>query len=332
MQPQPPNPTQPMIEPTLITATPEESRVLFADDLGSKDENVILPFFQKYGPTKISTRQNQQRTFGYIEFPNHESASLALKECNYTQIGGRLVHLYWADEQTKALKQERKNTVILKNIDPKIDIKALHEKINSSIGEVINVTINTKQSTNAYLQFRHLEDAVKFVDNSPIQINGNQITVEMYKMPSQDTAVTTNEDTYTKIYFNGLPENYVNEESIKQLIGDRGLITEFRAVGQQAALATLENHEQAVRCVTELNHYEIDGKKIEVSRALTKSEFNRRHPQPRGRGQYNRGGYQPRGGFDRTQSADRTRVSNFRGRNDMGHRFTPHSESSVPPK
>ena len=332
MQPQP-NSAHPMIDHSLITATPEESRVLFADDLGSQNEKDIRPIFERYGVMEIAARQSQLRTFGYLTFPDHESAQRALADCNYTKINGKPVHLYWADEQTKALKQERKNTVILKGIDPNIDIKSLHKNIESQMGEVINVTLHTRttppQVTNAYLQFRHLADAEKFVSSSPIQINGVQIQLEMYIMQNLDVRVTTNEDSYTKIYFNSLPESYVNEQKIRELIGDRATITEVRPVGQQAALVTLANHEEAVRCVTELNRQQVEGKPIEVSRALTKSEFNQRHQQQqRGRGQYHRGGFQPRGGFDRGQGMDRR--GGFRPRPDF--RNGPRSDPSVPPK
>jgi hypothetical protein len=63
----------PMIDPSLITKDSSTSRVLFADDLGSSDKNLISLIFRKYGKVEFSSRRMQDQNgnfklYGYIIF------------------------------------------------------------------------------------------------------------------------------------------------------------------------------------------------------------------------------------------------------------------------
>jgi RNA recognition motif-containing protein len=304
----------PMIDPSLITENPSTSRVLFADDLGSSDQTLISMVFRNYGEVQCFSKKNtdSSKNYGYLLFENHDYAAAALKEMNYTEIANKVVHLYWADKETKNLRYQRLNTVMLMGLPGDIELKSLHQTLEENFGEIINVHIpsSNKETLVAYVQFREKKHAEELLKSNPITINKQEIAVNPYTKST--SAVVGNESTFTKIYLKNLPFN--DETKLKELIETVGKTTEIRFVGPQAAVVILETHEQAVEAISKLNGLEVEGKVIEVQRALTKSEFNEKHGytrggyrgrggfQPRsvpsGRGGYERGGYS-RGGYDR---------------------------------
>ena len=297
-----------MIDSSLITKNYTESRVLFADDLGSMERSLISIVFSKYGNVELAARRNQDnKIYGYLTFENHENAAKALAEMNYKLIGNRIVHLYWADEETKNLRYQRINTVMLMGLPADIDLRSLHQTLQDNFGEIINVHIprTDKETVVAYVLFRKQESADELLRASPITINKKEVIVNPYTKSTN--TVVTNEDTFTKVYFKNLPASMQDDnQKMAELIGPVAKVVETRFVGPQAAVVIVETHEQALNVIKELNGKNVEGSVIEVQRAQTKSEFNEkrgfnRNPY-RGRGGYGgrgggRGGF--RGGYNR---------------------------------
>ncbi|ANB14119.1 polyadenylate-binding protein [Sugiyamaella lignohabitans] len=279
---------EPVDEAAANAAAAANSASLYVGELDpSITEAMLFEVFNQIGPVasiRVCRDAVTRRSLGYayINYHNTQDGQRALEELNYAPIKGRACRIMWS-QRDPSLRRTGAGNIFIKNLDPAIDNKALHDTF-SAFGNILSCKIATDDNgiSKGY-GFVHYEDvesaesAIKHVDG--MLLNDKKVFVGRHiaKQDRQSKAEQLRAN-YTNIYVKNL-DLETNQEKFEEMFKKFGTITsaslavDGEGKSRGFGFVNYESHESAAKAVEELNDSETpSGKKLYVGRAQKKYE------------------------------------------------------------
>lgn len=274
--------------PAGSNAAPSPSASLYVGELDpSVTEAMLFEMFNMIGPVasiRVCRDAVTRRSLGYayVNFHNIVDGERALESLNYTLIKGKPCRIMWS-QRDPSLRKTGSGNVFIKNLDPSIDNKALHDTF-SAFGNILSCKIAIDENGNSKgYGFVHYEteeaadNAIKHVNG--MLLNDKKVYVGRHVPKKERQAkIEQYRAKFTNVYVKNLDES-VNDKQLSEMFGKYGPITsaivqvdeENKSKG--FGFVNFENHEDAQKAVDALNETEqADGKTLYVARAQKKSE------------------------------------------------------------
>ncbi|KAF9363084.1 Protein phosphatase PP2A regulatory subunit B [Mortierella sp. NVP85] len=268
------------------TAAPAASASLYIGELDpSVNEAMLFEMFNSIGPVasiRVCRDAVTRRSLGYayVNFHNVADGERALESLNYTVIKGRPCRIMWS-QRDPALRKTGTGNIFIKNLDPTIDNKALHDTF-SAFGNILSCKVATENDVSKGYGFVHYEtheaaeNAIKHVNG--MLLNDKKVYVGHHvSRKERQSKVEEMKSKFTNVYVKNLdPE--VTQEEVEALFSKFGAITSCHIATDENghskgfAFINFENHQDAQHAVDELHDTEYKDKALFVTRAQKKSE------------------------------------------------------------
>ncbi|CEP14029.1 hypothetical protein [Parasitella parasitica] len=267
---------------TIATAS---SASLYVGELDpSITEAMLFEMFNVIGPVasiRVCRDAVTRRSLGYayVNFHNLNDAERALESLNYSLIKGRACRIMWS-QRDPALRKTGDGNIFIKNLDPTIDNKALHDTF-SAFGNILSCKIAQDEAGKSkgygfvhYETQEAAEKAIKSVNN--MLLNDKQVYVG-YHIPRKERQSKTEDIRFTNVYVKNLSRD-VDDKELDAMFKVYGDITsavvskdeEGKSLG--FGFVNFEDHDAAARAVEGLNESMHNDQKLYVSRAQKKTE------------------------------------------------------------
>lgn len=274
--------------PAGSNAAPSPSASLYVGELDpSVTEAMLFEMFNMIGPVasiRVCRDAVTRRSLGYayVNFHNIVDGERALESLNYTLIKGKPCRIMWS-QRDPSLRKTGSGNVFIKNLDPSIDNKALHDTF-SAFGNILSCKIAIDENGNSKgYGFVHYEteeaadNAIKHVNG--MLLNDKKVYVGRHVPKKERQAkIEQYRAKFTNVYVKNLDES-VKDEKLSEMFGKYGPITsaivqvDEEGNSKGFGFVNFENHEDAQKAVDALNETEqADGKILYVARAQKKSE------------------------------------------------------------
>ncbi|KAG2233701.1 hypothetical protein BDF21DRAFT_457845 [Thamnidium elegans] len=274
--------------PAGSNAAPSPSASLYVGELDpSVTEAMLFEMFNMIGPVasiRVCRDAVTRRSLGYayVNFHNIVDGERALESLNYTLIKGKPCRIMWS-QRDPSLRKTGSGNVFIKNLDPSIDNKALHDTF-SAFGNILSCKIAIDENGNSKgYGFVHYEteeaadNAIKHVNG--MLLNDKKVYVGRHVPKKERQAkIEQYRAKFTNVYVKNLDET-VNDNQLSEMFGKYGPITsaivqvDEENQSKGFGFVNFENHEDAQKAVDALNETEqADGKILYVARAQKKSE------------------------------------------------------------
>ncbi|KAJ2324776.1 Protein phosphatase PP2A regulatory subunit B, partial [Coemansia sp. RSA 2681] len=207
----------------------------------------------------------------------------ALQNLNYTEIKGRPCRIMWS-QRDPAQRKSGSGNIFIKNLDPSIDNKALHDTF-AAFGNVLSCKVATGEQGNSLgYGFVHYETR-EAADQAIANVNGmllNDIKVFVghhVARAERMERVKGQRSQFTNVYVKNLDAE-VDDAALNELFAPYGVITsalvQRKEDGKSCGFGfvNFEDHEAARKAVEELHETDFRGQKLFVSRAQKKAERN----------------------------------------------------------
>ncbi|KAK9696236.1 Protein phosphatase PP2A regulatory subunit B, partial [Basidiobolus ranarum] len=251
----------------------------------SVTEAILFELFNMIGPVasiRVCRDAVTRRSLGYAYVNYHRAADAdaALYALNYTLIKGKPCRIMWS-QRDPALRKAGTGNIFIKNLDPSIDNKALHDTF-SAFGNILSCKVVTEDGISKGYGFVHFE-TYEAAENAIQHVNGMLLNDKKvfvgHHIPRKErnSKVEEMKSQFTNVYVKNLDTSITLDE-LKEMFGKFGEIT-------SAVLSTDENgnptgfgfvnfeeHEAALAAVEALNDTDVKGKKLFVGRAQKKAE------------------------------------------------------------
>lgn len=254
----------------------------------SVTEAMLFEFFNQIGPVasiKVCRDAITRRSLGYAYVNYHQSndGQKALEELNYAPIKGRPCRIMWS-QRDPSLRRNGAGNIFIKNLDPAIDNKALHDTF-SAFGNILSCKIATDEFGNSKgYGFVHYED-VESADSAIKHVNGMLLNdkkvfvgrhISRTDRQSKADAMKAN---FTNVYVKNLDPESITAAKFDEMFTKYGpitsasLATDAEGKPKGFGFVNFEKHEDAQKAVDELNDKELEGgRKLYVGRAQKKYE------------------------------------------------------------
>ena len=252
-------------------------------DNASKD--FLYSFFIECGPiVQIETRKRSKDSplFAFVQFEKKESAIEAVERLNYTVLNNEPIIITYASIENMRIIYSGLGNLYISGIDESIEASQLHN-LFQKFGEVISCRVSTDKEKNkryAYIQFKNPNDAERAkVEMQDATINGKRIECELYV--KKDNSINPPfvdrkkcfDETFTNLFIQNLPDYIQTLADLVALFLKFGNVQSARLLpNKNAGFVNMADHSSANRALTGLNGQIINGKRIVVTRALTKEE------------------------------------------------------------
>lgn len=219
--------------------------------------------------------------YAYVNFHSVKDAEKAMEELNYTPIKGQPIRIMWS-QRDPSLRRSGAGNVFIKNLDPVIDNKALHDTF-SAFGRILSSKVATDAEGNSkgfgFVHYETAEAAKAAIENvNGMMLNGHEVFVGPH-IAREDRQSKLQEiiNNFTNVYVKNIDVE-ASESEVEELFKPFGAITSFKLEKDQEgksrgfAFVNYETHDSAVKAIEELNDKEFKSKKLYVSRAQKRSE------------------------------------------------------------
>jgi polyadenylate-binding protein len=271
----------------LPAGTTPPSASLYVGELDpSVTEAMLFEMFNMIGPVasiRVCRDAVTRRSLGYayVNFHNIADGERALESLNYTLIKGKPCRIMWS-QRDPSLRKTGSGNVFIKNLDPTIDNKALHDTF-SAFGNILSCKIALDENGNSKgYGFVHYEteeaadNAIKHVNG--MLLNDKKVYVGRH-IPKKERQAKIEQirANFTNIYVKNLDES-VTDEELRDMFGKYGAITsaliqvDEEGKSKGFGFVNFEKHEDAQKAVDALNETEHNGKTLYVARAQKKNE------------------------------------------------------------
>lgn len=278
-----------MTNPGLMYAGPAPNKpdtTLYIGNLhsGVTDE-MLFSEFQIYGKL-LSSRvmkdsyTKDSRGFGFIIFQDAVSANRAQREMNNKEVFRRELRVHFK-KNIKGINNDA--NFILKNIAKNVTSKQLNEEC-AKYGEIVSCFVRKEEESKSkqmvslgygYVQFEKVDDGNAFFDDfNDKEINGQKVSVERF-LSSQVREKTE----CRNLYMNNFPANwkmdqiqsFVDMEFTKfGAVQSKGIFLYEKTQKYYGFVAFVES-QSALDALEKMNGIELDGEKLFVTKAQTKS-------------------------------------------------------------
>lgn len=248
-------------------------------------EAFLFEMFNVIGPVasvRVCRDAVTRRSLGYayVNFHLVQDGERALEQLNYTMIKGRPCRLMWS-QRDPSLRKSGAGNIFIKNLDPAIDHKALHDTF-SAFGNILSCKVATRDGVSLGYGFVHYETkeaaeaAIKSVNG--MLLNDKPVFVGFHiPRKARDAALAAVRSQFTNLYVKNLPEDMTSEE-LSQLFAPHGSIVsctiqlDHEGKSRGFGFVNFETHESAQSAVDAFNGQEVNGTILFVSRAQKKAE------------------------------------------------------------
>ena len=209
------------------------------------------------------------------------SGQKALEELNYTLIKNRPCRIMWS-QRDPSLRKTGSGNIFIKNLDPAIDNKALHDTF-SAFGNILSCKVATDElGVSKGYGFVHY-DSTEAAENAIKHVNGmllNEKKVYVAHHVSKKERLGKAEaakQNFTNIYVKNIDPD-VTDDEFNELFEKYGAITsaslarDEEGKGRGFGFVNYETHDAAMRAVDELNDIDFKGRTLYVGRAQKKHE------------------------------------------------------------
>lgn len=252
----------------------------------SVNEAMLFEIFSKVGQVSSirvcrDTLLKMSLGYAYVNLASKKDAEKALDELNYLEIKGRPCRIMWS-QRDPALRRSGAGNIFIKNLDPAIDNKALHDTF-VAFGRILSCKVATDEyGKSRGFGFVHYETAEAaqaaielvngmLLNDTPVYVGPHVLKKErMSKLEAY-------KNQFTNVYVKDI-EPSVTDEEFKAYFSPYGTVTSAKierdAEGNLKGFGfvNFETHDSAAKAVEELNDLELKGKKIYVGRAQKKRE------------------------------------------------------------
>ncbi|KAI9208688.1 polyadenylate binding protein [Polychytrium aggregatum] len=218
--------------------------------------------------------------YAYVNYHNVLDGERALEALNYTPIKGRPIRIMWS-QRDPSLRKSGTGNIFIKNLDPSIDNKALHDTF-SAFGNILSCKVAMDADVSKGYGFVHYETseaaeaAIKHVNG--MLLNDRKVYVG-HHIPKKERMSKIEEmrSKYTNIYIKNLSEE-VTDEQLQEMFTPFGIVTsamiqrDESGKGKGFGFVNFEGHEAARLAVEEMHEKEVAGKQLYVARAQKKAE------------------------------------------------------------
>lgn len=218
--------------------------------------------------------------YAYVNYQNHEDGERALEQLNYIPLKGRPMRIMWS-QRDPTLRRAGTGNIFIKNLDPSIDNKALHDTF-SAFGTILSCKVAGDENGPKGYGFVHFveqesaEAAIEAVNG--MLLNDRKVYVGMHvSKKERQSKLDETRSQFTNVYVKNLDES-VTDDDFKEMFIQFGAITSAAVTRDDEGkskgfgFVNFENHEEAKKAVDEMNDKEINGKTLVVCRAQKKSE------------------------------------------------------------
>lgn len=259
---------------------------LYVGDLGDYvTESHLFELFNLVGPVasiRVCRDSVTRRSLGYA-YVNYHSASdaeRAIETLNHTPIQGKACRVMWS-QRDPSFRKVGSGNVFIKNLDPSIDNKALHDTFNA-FGKILSCKVvyeNGVSKGYGFVHFERREDADTAINNVNGMLLNDFIVYVGHHESAKDrmSKVSQAHATFTNVYVKGIHPS-VTSEVLEELFAKHGKITsclvktDEEGKSKEFGFVNFENHEEAVSAIQALNDLDFNGSKLSVCRAQKKSE------------------------------------------------------------
>ncbi|KAG7191530.1 Protein phosphatase PP2A regulatory subunit B [Scheffersomyces spartinae] len=274
-------------ESSEVNPVADSSASLYVGELApSVNEAMLYEIFSPIGQVasiRVCRDAVTKKSLGYayVNYHKFEDGEKAIEDLNYHVIDGRPCRIMWS-QRDPALRRNGDGNIYIKNLDPAIDNKALHDTF-ATFGKILSCKVATDEAGQSkQFGFVHYEDAASAqfaIEN----VNGmllNGLTVFVGKHISKKDRESKFEEmkaNFTNVYVKNLDTSFTQSE-LEDLFTPFGKITsavlELDQEGKSKGFGFInfEDHTAAIKAVEELNEKEIKGQKLYVGRAQKKRE------------------------------------------------------------
>lgn len=267
------------------TNTSYNSASLYVGDLNPDvTEANLFEIFNQIGSVasiRVCRDAITRRSLGYayVNFHTAQDAERALDQFNNQPIKGRPCRIMWS-QRDPSLRKSGKGNIFIKNLDKKIDHKALYDTF-SQFGHILSCKIELDESNESkgygYIQFQTQEAADRATDKvNGKMLNGKKVYVGAF-VPRKERMAENSQKKFTNVFIKNLDEK-VDDEALKQIFTPFGVIKSFVVMKDEQGkskgfgFVNFETAEDAEKAVKGLHEHEIEGKVVFVGRAQKKSE------------------------------------------------------------
>jgi polyadenylate-binding protein len=217
--------------------------------------------------------------YAYVNFHTAQDAERALDQLNNQPIKNRPCRIMWS-QRDPSLRKSGKGNIFIKNLDKKIDHKALYDTF-SQFGHILSCKIELDESNESkgygYIQFQTQEAADRATDKvNGKMLNGKKVYVGAF-VPRKERMAENSQKKFTNVFIKNLDEK-VDDEELKRIFTPFGIIKSYVVMKDEQGkskgfgFVNFETAEDAERAVQGLHEHEIEGKVVFVGRAQKKSE------------------------------------------------------------
>ncbi|KAI8321924.1 polyadenylate binding protein [Martensiomyces pterosporus] len=273
--------------PEQTAGAPFSNASLYVGELDtSVTEAMLYELFNMIGPVasiRVCRDAVTRRSLGYsyVNFHSRSDGERALETLNYTEIKGRPCRIMWS-QRDPSLRKSGSGNIFIKNLDPSIDNKALHDTF-AAFGDILSCKVAVDENGNSrgygFVHYETREAAEQAIENvNGMLLNDSKVYVG-HHVPRRERQSRLDEmrSRFTNVYVKNLAAD-VDDNALDELFTKYGAITS--AVIQRDeenksrgfGFINFEDHEAARKAVEELHETDFHGEKLFVSRAQKKAE------------------------------------------------------------
>jgi len=276
---------------------------LYVGDLHHEaTEAMLYEKFSQAGPVlsiRVCRDMITRRSLGYayVNFQQPADAERAIDTMNFDEIKGKPIRIMWS-QRDPALRKSGVGNIFIKNLDKTIDNKQLYDTF-SAFGNILSckVCVNKVMGLGpendfaqpeskgyGFVHFETEEAANKAVE----KVNGKLLKekkVFVGRFKSRNERIREYGDRakqFTNVFMKNMPQEW-DEEKIKEIAGEFGStlsisvqaasnVQDESGTSKKFGFVSFECHEDAEKCVNELNGKEFGDRKLYCGRAQKKAE------------------------------------------------------------
>lgn len=269
-------------------ATPEEQPTpasLYVGDLDqSITEAVLFEVFNSIGPVasiRVCRDAVTRRSlgYGYVNYLALKDAEQAIEALNYVPVRGTPIRIMWSNRDP-AFRKGGSGNIFIKNLDPAIDNKALHDTF-MAFGTILSCKVAMDGEVSkgyGYVHYETLEMAELAISKiNGMLLNDRQVYCGLHiSRKERETTRMEKENLFTNVFVKNI-DSSVDLDAFTAMFAKMGPITsvslaEDDGKSKEFGFVNFENPADAQRCVDEMNETEVEGKKIFVGRAQKKTQ------------------------------------------------------------
>mmetsp|Transcript_14809 Transcript_14809/g.46561 ORF Transcript_14809/g.46561 Transcript_14809/m.46561 type:complete len:872 (-) Transcript_14809:547-3162(-) len=211
------------------SGVPFHSASLYVGDLApDASEGLLFEIFNTVGPVasiRVCRDAVTRRSLGYayVNFHNVSDAERALDQMNYTLIKGKPCRIMWS-QRDPTLRRSGVGNVFVKNLDPKIDHKALYDTF-SLFGNILSCKVATDDQGRSqgygYVHYESEEaanEAIAKIDK--MMIFDREVHVGHFVRRGERTG----QSDWTNLYVKNFPADW-DDAKLRALFDKFGAIT-----------------------------------------------------------------------------------------------------------